>query len=145
MSESKTPTYRLSGIDSESTLDFLEKMLTIYSTYFILSGKGHKNLRPQLAKVLAIYVRYGYNKESREMATKVCGFKDSSRITCLNKELRDAGYLLRDKGNENINHLNEDLEKLRGGFERVDEAIPKLKEKGIESMKIAIELDIKFP
>lgn len=145
ISKETVPTYKLPGITSTSTLDLLEKILSFYSTYHVISGKGFTNLKPQLIELLAIYILKGYNKDSKKLATKMLNLKDSTRINGLNKELRDAGYIVKDKGNEHISHLNADLTALGINFPILDDSIPKLKKKGVDSIRLSIEIDIKFP
>lgn len=141
-----TPTYNLPGVVTVSPLDMLEKILAVYSTYYIISGKGQKpNLRPQLLKVLAIYVLHGYSKESKALASKSSGLKGLTRIDGINKELRDAGYLIKDAGNDHKAHLNEDLTALSLNFPKLMEAVPELSKKGVNSMKMNIGLELKFP
>lgn len=140
-----TPIYTLPGVSTTSPLDMLEKILSVYSTYYTLSGKGHKTLRPQLLKALAVYVLHGYNKESKMLAHQYCQLKKGVRIDGLNKELRDGGYLVKHPGNDHKNNLNEDLISLGENFPKVIKAIPKLEKSGINSLKMSINIDLKFP
>ncbi len=110
------PTYTLPSVSTTSTLDLLEKIVALYSTYRVLAGQASNTLKPQLVTVLAIYILRGFNKEAKREATAVLKLKDDTRINGLNKELRDAGYIIRDKGNEHISHLNEDLKALGENF-----------------------------
>lgn len=145
MRDKTTPIYNLPGVTSKTPLDMLEKMLAIYSTYRTISGKGVKTLRPQLLKILAVYVMYGYNRESKLLAVNYCGFKDERRIDGLNKELRDAGYIVKDRFKEHDSHLNDDLQVLGEAFPKMMESINNLDSNNIKSLKVNIEVDLKFP
>lgn len=139
------PIYNLPGVSSSTPLDMLEKILAVYSTYYILSEKGKKPLRPQLLKILAIYVLHGFSRESKMLAAEICNLKEHTRIDGLNKELRDAGYLVKDFRNDHKSYLNDDLKSLSEAFPKLISAIPKLKENGINSIDLNVKISLGFP
>lgn len=143
--ETASVKYSLPSIDSSSVLDMLGKILSIYSAYFTTSGKGKKTLRPQLIKIMAVYILYGYNSESKKVASEICGLTDKMRIDALNKELRDSGYLIKSEGNDRISYLNPDLAPLGENFKIINKNISVLKNKGVDSLKLNLEFDIKLP
>lgn len=145
LSQDKTITYTLPSINSTSVLDLISKILSHYSTYFITSGKGLKPLSSQLIRVLSIYVLYGYNRESKNLAVEICQLKNANDINVLNKQLRDAGYIVKSFGNDRISHLNEDLKPLSEGLNILDKNIPELKSKGVKNLKLSLEFDLKLP
>lgn len=138
-------TYKLSSIHSTSLLDLIGKMLSVYSAYFITSGKGTKPLRPQLIKILSVYVLHGYNKDAKRLATELCDFKDDMRIDGLNKELRDAGYIVKDPYNDRVNHLNPDLRPLGESLYPLHKKMHEFKAKGLKSIKISLDFEVELP
>ena len=52
---------------------------------------------------------------------------------------------MRNKYKEHNNHLNDDLQALSEAFPKMMEAIPTLQSQGIDSLKINVEVDLKFP
>ena len=145
LSQDKTITYKLPSINSTSVLDLISKILSQYSTYFITSGKGLKPLSPQLIRVLSIYVLFGYDKESKLLAVDLCKLKNDNDINVLNKQLRDAGYLVKSFGNDRISYLNEDLKPLSEGLSYFNKNISKLKNNGVKNLKLSLEFDLVLP
>jgi len=126
-------------------MDLISKILSQYSTYFITSGKGLKPLSTQLIRVLSIYVLYGYNRDSKNLAVDICQLKNANDINVLNKQLRDAGYITKSFGNDRISHLNEDLKPLSQGISTLNTNLSELKNKGIKTLKLSFEFDLELP
>jgi hypothetical protein len=72
-------------------------------------------LRSKLVSLLAIYIKYGVSKEGKKKAELLLSSKTSS-VNSMNLELRNGGYLIKDKFNQRLNHLHPHLEGLRAYY-----------------------------
>lgn len=106
-------------VKSKNDLDSLKKTIYIYSCYKALRDEG-KKLRPRLIDLLSLYMKYGYNTETKSKATEIFGVKRAA-IDSMNLELRRAGYLIMDKMNQNMSHLNDELNQLKDYFDGLDD------------------------
>lgn len=99
------------GIKSKNEFEVLQNLVTVYSCYKTISGEKPKMLRPKLVLLLSIYIKYGYNKESKNRA---CAMLDLKKIylNCLNSELREGGFLIKGTMNVRDSYLNPELEQL---------------------------------
>lgn len=105
--------YVLDGITFSDTLDKYKKAIITYSAYMFLSGKGKKIIREKLVTLLALYMQKGYSKATKEYAEEVLGVTDAA-INSMNMEIRNMGFMHKDRGNERINHLSDDIKALVG-------------------------------
>jgi hypothetical protein len=106
-------------IEKEDEIDGIKKAVYLFSAHRKVSGTASKVLREKLILLLAIYVKYGYSKEIKEMASKVLNVEKPA-INSMNLELRSNDYLVTDKMNTRINHLNSDLEMLQEYMQAVE-------------------------
>ena len=106
-------------VRSENEIDSLEKILYLYSTYKYLKDNSCVRLRSKLVTLLGLYIKYGYNSESKDTASEILGVKKAS-IDSMNLELRKSGYLIMDKMNQRINHLNDELQVLGEYYRSLD-------------------------
>lgn len=105
-------------VKSSNDLDSLKKLIYTYSCYKAMRDDG-KKLRPRLIDLLSLYMKYGYSSDTKAKATEIFEVKRAA-IDSMNLELRRAGYLVMDKMNQNMSHLNKELDQLRGYFESRD-------------------------
>lgn len=105
-------------VKSKNDLDSLKKLIYIYSCYKAQRDES-KKLRPRLIDLLSLYMKYGYSSGTKSKATEIFDVKRAA-IDSMNLELRRAGYLVMNKMNQNISHLNEELEQLKEYFESLD-------------------------
>ena len=105
----------MAPLKSDNDLRQLESLVHIFSTYkFLREGRICK-LRPKLVSLLAIYIKYGVNKEGKRKAELLLSSKTSS-VNSMNLELRNGGYLIKDNRNQRLNHLHPHLEGLRAYY-----------------------------
>lgn len=104
--------YLATDITVEEELDKLKKIIYLFSCHRKLNGSSSSVLREKLILLLALYLKYGYNREAKRKASEILNVKKPA-INSMNLELRDREYLVKDMMNTRVNHLHEDLEKLR--------------------------------
>lgn len=71
--------------------ELYRKVLEVYSA---MAGIG---LTDKEIEVLIMYIRYGYNKETKEIIIKELKFKSSNYIHVMNFNLKKKGMLVDDK------------------------------------------------
>lgn len=103
--------YLATDVTTEDELDKLKKVTYLFSCHRKLSGISSSVLREKLILLLALYLKYGYSKETKGKAAEILAVKKPA-INSMNLELRDREYLVKDMMNTRINHLHPDLKKL---------------------------------
>lgn len=76
-----------------------------------MTGQKSKMLRSKLVTLLSIYIKYGYNSESKDYACELLSLKKTN-LNCLNSELREGGFLIKSNMNTRDSYLNPELETL---------------------------------
>jgi hypothetical protein len=109
-------------IHSKNEFHVLEDLITIYSCYRTMTGKSAKMLRAKLVTLLSIYIKYGYNKESKQKACDLLGLKKTN-LNCLNSELREGGFLIKSDRNTRDSYLNDELHQLSEYYQIKDDAV----------------------
>lgn len=104
--------YMTTPLVVEDELDRLKKVIYLFSCYRKASGQSSKTLRPRLVILLALYLKYGVETETKTMAAEILSV-DRSGINSMNLELRNDNYLIKDTYNTRINHLHDDLQVLK--------------------------------
>jgi hypothetical protein len=104
--------YLATDVVVDEELEKLKKIIYLFSCHRKLSGSSSSVLREKLILLLALYLKYGYNKKAKSKAAEILNVKKPA-INSMNLELRDREYLVKDMMNTRINHLHGDLEKLR--------------------------------
>lgn len=93
-------------------LDLYKSLLFQYSVQRFMRNETVFVLRDQLLTLLALYFQYGYSKETKNLACEVLGV-DTNVITSFNFALKEKQFLVEDKVNKRIKHLNDDLKELK--------------------------------
>jgi hypothetical protein len=106
-------------VKSNNEIDSLEKVLYLYSTYKYLKDDSCVRLRTKLVTLFGLYIKYVYNSDSKDIASEILNVKKAS-IDSMNLELRKSGYLIMDKMNQRINHLNDELQTLGEYYRSLD-------------------------
>jgi hypothetical protein len=104
--------YLAPTIDKDDELDGLKKAIYLFSCHRKVSGMSSNTLREKLILLLALYIKYGYSKDTKEKAAKILNVEKPA-INSMNLELRSNNYLVKDHMNTRINHLHKDLEMLQ--------------------------------
>jgi len=104
--------YLATDITVDEELDKLKKIIYLFACHRKLNGSSSSVIREKLILLLALYLKYGYNREAKRKASEILNVKKPA-INSMNLELRDREYLVKDMMNTRVNHLHEDLEKLR--------------------------------
>lgn len=106
-------------LNSDNEVEQLEKLIYIFSAYKHLKEGGNCKLRPKLVSLLALYFKFGLERDAKKKAAKILGTSIQS-INSMNLELRSGGYLIKDKMNQRRNHLYPHLESLKDYFMNLD-------------------------
>lgn len=77
-----------------------------------MTGKVSNPLAHKPTVLLSMYLQKGISTETKESAGKFFGASEKY-MNSLNYTLREGGYIIKDKWNIRINHLNPVLQKLR--------------------------------
>jgi hypothetical protein len=92
-------------------LELYKRLIFQYSAKRYMSGESAGILRDQLLTLLALYFQYGYSKKTKELAVDVLGVP-MAVITSLNFDLKCKQFLVEDRVNKRVKHLNSDLKEL---------------------------------
>ena len=98
-------------VKSKNEFEVLKNLITVYSCYKTMTGQKSKMLRSKLVTLLSIYIKYGYNSESKDYACELLSLKKTN-LNCLNSELREGGFLIKSNMNTRDSYLNPELETL---------------------------------
>jgi hypothetical protein len=98
-------------VKSKNEFEVLKNLITVYSCYKTMTGQKSKMLRSKLVTLLSIYIKYGYNSESKDYACNLLELKKTN-LNCLNSELREGGFLIKSNMNTRDSYLNPELETL---------------------------------
>lgn len=98
-------------VKSKNEFEVLKNLITVYSCYKTMTGQKSKMLRSKLVTLLSIYIKYGYNSESKDYACNLLELKKTN-LNCLNSELREGGFLIKSNMNTRDSYLNSELETL---------------------------------
>lgn len=94
----------------------LEKMMKIIEIYILLNPKAEKLINRE-KEALAFYMLYGYNENSlKDIESGLSSSINNGYVRTLNNNLRKKGYMYQDSRNYKINHLSEDMQKLKENY-----------------------------
>lgn len=99
------------NIKASSDLDLLENIIVLYSATRVQRGMENRALRKQLVTLLALYIQYGYNSETKLMAAKLFKVKIDNMHN-MNLELVRKGYLKNGEDRKIEKTFNPELENL---------------------------------
>lgn len=104
-------------VKSKNEFEVLKNLITVYSCYKTMTGQKSKMLRSKLVTLLSIYIKYGYNSESKDYACSLLELKKTN-LNCLNSELREGGFLIKSNMNTRDSYLNPELETLSNYYKQ---------------------------
>lgn len=104
-------------VKSKNEFEVLKNLITVYSCYKTMTGQKSKMLRSKLVTLLSIYIKYGYNSQSKDYACELLGLKKTN-LNCLNSELREGGFLIKSNMNTRDSYLNPELETLSNYYKQ---------------------------
>ena len=107
-------------IEKEDEIDGLKIAIYLFSCHRKASGVTSKVLREKLILLLALYMRYGYSKETKVKAAKILSVEKPA-INSMNLELRSNAYLVTDTMNTRVNHLHKDLKMLQDYVKSIED------------------------
>lgn len=97
-------------IKYKNDIDLVDKIISIYSINKTLKGKPVRIL-PYEKSILIYYLIYGFNKEAKETIMKDLG-KTENQINTTNTNLRNKGYLFKDRNNRTKGYVSKDLKEM---------------------------------
>lgn len=106
-------------ITCENEIEVLSAMVQLYAAS-VTVRRDKKPLRKKLASLLAYYMKYGYSKDSKEIAASSMGVK-TTNLNVMNHELTRLGYLIPSTKNFNNKNLHPELEKLSDYYKKGQE------------------------
>ena len=107
-------------IEKEDEIDGLKIAIYLFSCHRKASGVTSKVLREKLILLLALYMKYGYSKETKVKAAKILSVEKPA-INSMNLELRSNAYLVTDTMNTRVNHLHKDLKMLQDYVKSIED------------------------
>lgn len=102
-------------INSENDIELLTGIINLYCLAKQLKLGDDKKLRNKLIVLLSYYVKYGYSKDTKNLAAESLNTTHLN-INTMNSELTKKGYLLVDSMNHHKKYLNKELEQLRNYY-----------------------------
>jgi biotin operon repressor len=100
----------------DNDIELYKSAVLYYSSTRVLRGLNSSMLRTQLVNLLALYVKYGYSRDSRKKSEAILGITEGT-VNTYNKDLRDLGYLIDDDMNKHHKHLHQELKDLQTAIE----------------------------
>ena len=103
----------------------LEKLQKAIAWYSLMTNlfDGKDRLRPRLIEVLAYYVKLGYSSRTKDFILQSIPSLKRTNLNQINSDLQRSGYLVKDKMNESLRHLNPSLQKLKDFLESGDDLL----------------------
>jgi len=98
-------------VNCNNEIEVITALINIYATSVSIRN-GMPKLRKKLASLLSYYIKYGYSKQTKELAAESLG-ASALNINVMNSELTKLGYLIPDTRNLNNKHLNSELTNLK--------------------------------
>lgn len=97
----------------KSKMDMMVKLIDIY---IVLTPDASKLIQRE-KEALAFYMLYGYNKDSlKDIESGLSAEINNGYVRTINNNLRKKGYMRMDDRNFKINHLSEEMEKIREAY-----------------------------
>lgn len=96
----------------KNKIDLVDKIISIYA---IINKDKIDRILPFERSILVYYILFGFNKESKEIVEKELK-KNENQINTTNTNLRNKGYLFRDRNNRTKGYVLKDLQKLADSF-----------------------------
>lgn len=100
-------------LNFESDIEIIEALVTLYCQRRVFRKEISRLPRAKLINMLSMYLRYGYNMETKNKLKDIFGEDDMTNINSWNRELRVMGFLIKDMRNENMSYLNNDLQQIK--------------------------------
>lgn len=101
-------------LNCKDDFEVTKSLVHLYSTSCVLRNKSTKVLRSQLIHLVALYLKFGFSKETRKTAAATFEV-DIKHVNHMNFELSEKGYLVVDN-QEGGKKLNEELMHLRNNY-----------------------------
>lgn len=110
--EQRKPQTYYSKVFLDSDIELYEAFIKIHCMKEVMSntGKLHDLPSDQLIRLLAIYLKFGYSRDTRHYAKELFGLKDIKRIDFLNHQLTKFGFLYSPSAVKQDKELNESLQ-----------------------------------
>lgn len=100
-------------ITVKNTITAIDLLLQVYA---VANFEEENKLVPSQRKVLVYYIKNGLSEKTLDEIRADYPKYNSNYLHQVNKQLRDKGYLIKDKNNEHKFFLNKDLEHFRTMF-----------------------------
>lgn len=97
----------------KNTIEAIDLLLQVYA---VANFEEANKLVPSQRKVLVYYIKNGLSEKTLDEIRADYPKYNSNYLHQVNKQLRDKGYLIKDKNNEHKFFLNKDLEHFRTMF-----------------------------
>lgn len=118
----RVPHFFKVNIPCKDEFQLIESIIYQYSSSRCSRGISPLILRKQLVSLLALYFKYGYSRETKELAAESFQINIKS-VNSMNLELREAGLLIEDERSKRINHLNNELKILSEKYNNSPEGV----------------------
>jgi len=115
----KSPQIYALELSYKDDFDGLKKLVELFSYQWKMQNRVSNVLRNKLVVLLTLYLKDGFNKETKNKACKILDVEINS-INSMNLELRTGKYLTKDRMNTRINHLHPDLTLLKNYIGKLD-------------------------
>ncbi len=103
-------------IQVEDDIHAFKTLAFLYSAWRVAVGEVKNPLSEKFLLLLAIYLKYGYNNDSRNKAAEIMGIKTSSVVN-MNHDLKAFDYLIDDKYNGRNKFLSKSLLNIKDNYE----------------------------
>lgn len=94
------------NLTCKDDLEVAKTLIFLYSTSLVLRKKATKVIRSKLISLTALYLQFGYSRQTKKMAETVLGVT-AGTIDHMNHELTDKGILFKDDDSDK--NLNSEL------------------------------------
>lgn len=98
------------NIDCEGDIKILSNILDIYNS-INMHNRPEKVLKPYQLRLLSLYIRKGYSKETMD-EFKESYNRNDGYVNVINSELRNKGFLIKDDYKKN-NYLSSEMEDIK--------------------------------
>lgn len=103
------------SVPCKDDIEVLKRLVYLYSVSLVVRGKATVILRKQIIDLTALYIRDGYNRETKNMAAKVLRIK-VNMVDQMNRELTISKILVEDEDGYSGKDLNPELKQLQSTY-----------------------------
>lgn len=107
-------------VQVEDDIHALKTLVFLYSAWRVTAGEVKNPLSERAILLLSIYLKYGYNNDSKKRAAEFMNIT-ATTVDNMNHDLKNASYLIDDKFNGRNKYLSKSLLSIKENYDTCTE------------------------